>query len=125
MLALRASVRFNRARSAAILTFPCNPLNPCLIRVILVHLAASSNPNVGRLCDKGLTFHCPFEGFRHGGIEVGDKAFDPVLEMVLRGEIPASEKFPDQEREQDIDLVDPRAMLPRQSDGDSMCRSTP
>jgi len=34
-------------------------------------------------CHKRLPFHGPFEGLCHGGIEVGDEAFDPLLEMLL------------------------------------------
>jgi hypothetical protein len=39
------------------------------------------------------TFHCPAERLCHRGIEVGDGALDPLLQMLLRGEIAAAEEF--------------------------------
>ena len=49
----------------------------------LVHLAGSLNPLDLASGDKGFPLHGPAEGFRHGGIEVGDELFDPLLEMVF------------------------------------------
>ena len=53
------------------------------INNFLVHLAGSLNPLDLASGDKGFPLHGPAEGFRHGGIEVGDELFDPLLEMVF------------------------------------------
>ena len=42
---------------------------------------------------------------KHRGIEVGDEAFDPLLEMLLGGEVAVAEQFADQNREPDLDMV--------------------
>jgi hypothetical protein len=49
----------------------------------LVHLAGSLDAVASVSGDKGFPLHGPAEWFRHGGIEVCDEAFDPLLEMVL------------------------------------------
>ena len=49
----------------------------------LVHLAGSLNPVEHISRHERFAFHRPFEGFRHGGIEAGDEAFDPLLKMFL------------------------------------------
>ena len=50
---------------------------------VLVHLAGNLNPVGPASCHEGFPFHGPAEGFRHGGVEVGDEALNPLLEMVL------------------------------------------
>src|ERR1019366_3662689 len=74
---------------------------------ILVHPAANLNPLEPVSGDKGFPLHGPAEWLRHGGIEIGDEALDPLLEMVLRCEIAAPEELSDQDREPNLDLVDP------------------
>jgi hypothetical protein len=49
----------------------------------LVHLVGNLNPIGQASGHEGFPFHGPPEGLRHGGIEVGDEAFDRVLEMIL------------------------------------------
>ena len=49
----------------------------------LLHLAGSLNPVEHISRHERFAFHRPFEGFRHGGIEAGDEAFDPLLKMFL------------------------------------------
>jgi|ERR1019366_1939521 hypothetical protein len=49
----------------------------------LVHLAGKLNPVPTPSCHQGFSFHRPFERLRHGRIEIGDEAFDPLLEMIF------------------------------------------
>ena len=84
------------------------------IDATLVHLAGSLNPLGSVSGHERFPLHGPAEGFRHGGIEVGDETLDPLLKMVLRCEVAAPEKLPDQDREPDFDLVDPGRMLRRE-----------
>src|SRR3954471_11446188 len=65
-------------------------------------------------CHQRLAFHGPAERLGHGGVEVGDEAFDPLLKMLLGGEAAATEKLADQDRKPNLDLVDPRGMLGRE-----------
>jgi hypothetical protein len=60
------------------------------------------------------------EGLRHRGIEIGDEALDPLLEMLLGGEVAAPEQLADQDREPNLDLVDPGRVLRREVEGDPM-----
>ena len=76
-------------------------------RGVLVRPAANLNPLEPVSGDKGFPLHGPAEWLRHGGIEIGDEALDPLLEMVLRCEIAAPEELSDQDREPNLDLVDP------------------
>ena len=55
-----------------------------------------------------LAFHGPAERLRHRGIEVSDEALNPLLQMLLECEIAAAEQFADQDREPDLDLLEPR-----------------
>jgi hypothetical protein len=49
------------------------------------------------------------ETVRHRGIEVSDEALDPLLEMLLGGEVATAEKPANQDREPDLDLLEPRS----------------
>ena len=51
--------------------------------IALVHLAGNSNSIGHASCYQRFPFHGPAKRFCHGGIEIGDEAFDPVLKMVL------------------------------------------
>jgi hypothetical protein len=53
------------------------------ISEVLVRLAANLNPLGPVSGDKGFPLHGPAEWLRHGGIEVGDKPLNPLLEMVF------------------------------------------
>ena len=88
----------------------------------LVHLAGSLNALGSVSGHERFPLHGPAEGFRHGGIEVGDETLDPLLKMFLRCEIAAPEKLPDQDREPDFDLVDPGRVLRREVERDAMAR---
>jgi hypothetical protein len=67
-----------------------------------------------------LPFHRPAERLCHGGVEVRDQAFDPLLEVPLGREVAAAEEFTDQDRKPDLDLVDPARMLGCEVEGDAM-----
>src|ERR1700712_3201113 len=67
-----------------------------------------------------LAFHRPSERLRHCGIEVADEAFDPLLEMLLGREVAAAEEFADQDREPDLDLVEPRGVFRREVEGNAV-----
>src|SRR5580693_3630655 len=71
-------------------------------------------------CDQWLPFHRPAERLRHRCIEVGDEALDPLLEVLLRGEVTAAEEFADQDREPDLDLVEPGGVLGREMESDAV-----
>jgi hypothetical protein len=88
----------------------------------LVHLAGSLNALGSVSGHERFPLHGPVEGFRHGGIEVGDETLDPLLKMFLRCKIAAPEKLPDQDREPDFDLVDPGRVLRREVERDAMAR---
>jgi hypothetical protein len=72
-------------------------------------------------CHQRLALHRPAERLGHRGIEVGDEALDPLLQMLLRGEIAAAEKLADQDRKPDFDLVDPRGVLGREMLRTGLC----
>ena len=90
----------------------------------LVHLAGNPNPLDPVSRDKRLSLHGPFEGFRHGRVEISDEALDPLLEMVLGCEITAPEELSDKDREPDLDLVDPRRMFRREVESDAVAGIT-
>src|ERR1700730_13810805 len=60
----------------------------------------------------------PEEWLGHGCIEVGNEALDPLLEMLLGGEVAAAEEFAHEDREPNLDLVEPRGVLGREVEGD-------
>ena len=47
-------------------------------------------------------------------------AFDPLLQMLLGREIAAPQELADQDREPDLDLVDPRRVLGGEVEDDAM-----
>src|ERR1019366_2433658 len=53
----------------------------------------------------------PLEWLCPGPVEVVDESFDPLLEILLRGETPAPQQFARQDREPDLDLIEPRRVL--------------
>ena len=74
----------------------------------------------GTLRQQRLAFDGPAERLCHRGTEVGDEALNPLLEMLLGCEVAAAEKFADQDREPDLDLVEPRGVLGREVEGNAM-----
>jgi hypothetical protein len=75
-------------------------------------------------CHQRLAFHGSAERLCHRGIEVSDEALDPLPEMLLGGEVAAAEKPANQDREPDLDLLEPRSgsrprgVLGREVEGD-------
>src|SRR3954469_14056772 len=67
-----------------------------------------------------LALHRPTEWLGHRGIEIGDEALDPLLKMLLGGEVAAAEQLADQDRKPDLDLVHPRCVLGREVERDPM-----
>ena len=65
-------------------------------------------------------FHCPSEWLGHGSVEVVDELFDLVAEVVLAGEIAAANEFSDEDREPDLDLVEPRGMSRCEVEGEAL-----
>ncbi len=60
----------------------------------------------------------PFEGLRHGFVEVGDELFDALLEIGLGGEALAAQELSDQDGKPDLDLIEPRGVLGGKMEGD-------
>src|SRR5208283_80817 len=73
---------------------------------------------LGISCHQRLAFHRPAERLRHGGVEAGNEALDALLEMLLGGEVAAAEELADQDREPELDLVDPTGVLGRDVESD-------
>jgi len=76
----------------------------------LVPHAGNFDPMPPSRCQR-LSYLGPLEGLRHGPVEVGDEALDPLLQVLLRGKTPAPQQFARQDREPNLDLVQPRRML--------------
>src|SRR4051812_36517811 len=101
--------------------FPCRSRLRLLDERARTPLAPHAGPSTPRRkteplsgtgsCHQRLAFHGPAERLGHGGVEVGDEAFDPLLKMLLGGEAAATGKLADQDRKPNLDLVDPRGML--------------
>jgi hypothetical protein len=53
----------------------------------------------------------PLERLCRGRVEVGDESLDTRFEVALRGETPAPQQFARQDREPNLDLVQPRRVL--------------
>src|SRR5271156_2954423 len=62
----------------------------------------------------------PAEGLGHGGVEVGDELLDPGLQHVLAGEVAAADELSRQNGKPDFDLIQPRRVLGREVENDSM-----
>ena len=52
-------------------------------------------------------FHGPAEGLCHGLVEVGDELLDLGAQVLLGREIAAAKEFSNQDREPNLDLVEP------------------
>jgi hypothetical protein len=65
-------------------------------------------------CGKGLSGHCPFEGFGQGLVEVGDEGFDASFQVVCGSEAGSAQEFADENGKPDFDLVEPRGVLGRE-----------
>jgi len=59
------------------------------------------------LAGKRFRFHGPAEGLGHGLVEVGDELFDLGAQVLLGSEIAAVKEFAHQDRELDLNLVEP------------------
>src|SRR5205823_231257 len=64
----------------------------------------------------------PAEGLGHGLVEVSDELLDPGAQGVLTGEIAAAKELSHQDREPNLDLVEPRCVFGREVKGDAMLR---
>jgi POTRA domain, ShlB-type len=53
----------------------------------------------------------PLEWLCHGPVEVVDEALDPLPEVLLRGEAATPQQFACEDREPNLDLIQPRRML--------------
>jgi hypothetical protein len=73
---------------------------------------------LGISCHQRPAFHRPAERLCHGSVEVGNEALDPLLEVLLGREVAAAEELADQDREPDLDLIDPRGVLGREVESD-------
>src|ERR1700683_259846 len=60
----------------------------------------------------------PLERLCHGPVEVVDEALDPLLKVLLRGETAAPQQFACEDREADLDLVQPRRVLGSKMEAD-------
>ena len=49
----------------------------------------------------------PSKGFCQGSVEIFDEGFDPRLELLGRAEVAATDDLADQDREPDLDLIEP------------------
>jgi len=79
----------------------------CTGSLILVHPAGSLRPIRRASYRERLALHGPAEWLGHGGVEVGDEGLDPLLQVLFAGEIAAAQQLAHQDREPDLDLVDP------------------
>lgn len=82
----------------------------------------STPPEIRTLLDisrhQRLALHGPAERLRHGSIEVGDEALDPLPETLFGGEVATADKLANQDGEPNLDLIDPRGMLGREVERD-------
>ena len=60
----------------------------------------------------------PVEGMCHGRVVVGDELSDLGFECGHRGEVPAAEAFSLEDAEEDLDLVEPRAVFGQVDEAD-------
>ena len=70
----------------------------------LVPHAGNINPNLLVRAASGLPVLGPLERLRHGAIEVGDELFNPLLELLLRTELPRTQQFACEDREPDLEF---------------------
>ena len=59
------------------------------------------------LAGERFCFHGPAEGLGHGLVEIGDELLDLGAQRFLAGEIAATEELSRQDREPDLDLIEP------------------
>jgi len=69
---------------------------------------------------QGLSFIGPTEGLGHGLVEEIDEAADFRIEVFQRDEIAAADDFAREDREQHLDLIEPRGMLGREVKDDAV-----
>src|SRR5688572_32172515 len=74
----------------------------------------------GRSGSKRLTAVGPTEGLGHGPVEVSDEALDLGLEVLGGDEAAPPDHLADQDREPDLDLVEPRRMLGGEVEDDAV-----
>ncbi len=60
----------------------------------------------------------PVEGMGHGLVVVGDERSDLELEVRHRREVPAAQAFSMEDAEEDLDLVEPRAVFGQVDEAD-------
>ena len=60
----------------------------------------------------------PVEGMGHGRVVVDDERSDLGLEFGHRGEVPAAQAFSLDDAEEDLDLVEPRAVFGQVDEAD-------
>lgn len=64
-----------------------------------------------KLSDKGFALISPFEGFRHGAIEVFDEGQNYVLQVFDGQEVSMLDPFEDHNTQPDFDMVHPGRVL--------------
>src|SRR3954465_3286713 len=64
----------------------------------------------------------PADGLGHRPVEVVDERQDPRLQLLGRTEAGAAEQLPHQDAEPDLDLIEPRGVLGRVDEPDSVAR---
>ena len=78
-----------------------------------------------KLFTKGFSIECPLEWFGHGLIEVFDKFFNLVFEVLLGGKVAETEQSFGKDFKPDFHLVEPRTMLWRVDKISRMSRIRP
>jgi hypothetical protein len=105
------AIQFNLVRNDLVALGRSRPLKILCSRYVLPvssrpesHYTPPEIPNrFGKLRRQWLAFHRPAERLCHCGIEVGDEALDPLLQMLLGGEVAAAKHFANRDREPDLD----------------------
>ena len=69
---------------------------------------------------EGFAGVCPVEGMGHGRIVVGDELSDLEFEFGHGGEVPAAQAFSLEDAQEDLDLVEPRAVFGQVDEADSV-----
>ena len=67
---------------------------------------------------EGFASVCPVEGMRHGRIVIGDELSELGLEVGHRGEVAAADALSLLNAEEDLDLVEPRAVFGQVNEAD-------
>src|SRR4051794_32101489 len=69
---------------------------------------------------EGLAGISPVEGMGHGRVVVGDELSELGLELEHRGEVAAAQALPVDDAEEDLDLVQPRAVFRQVDEADAV-----